>query len=573
MPQAPATRVFAYFSMEVALDPKLPTYSGGLGVLAGDTLRAAADMAMPVVAMTLLYRKGFFEQKIDKDGKQIEMPVHWDPRDMLTLLPARTTVTIEGRTVAVAVWRYEIKGEKGHKVPVYFLDADLPENAAADRVLTDNLYGGDERYRLGQEALLGLGGVSMLEALGLPPCPKLDDPKADGVAVYHMNEGHAALLTIALLAKGDEAFVRERCVFTTHTPVPAGHDTFPMALAEDILGKATVKTLTALEVCPGERLNMSHLAIRLSRFVNGVAKRHAEVSRRMFPGTRVEAITNGVHSLSWTADAVRTLFDKHLDGWRQDNNYLRFAAEIPLQDMRSAHAEAKAALLKAVKDRSGVSLDPGAFTIGFARRAAEYKRADLLFHAPERLKAMAKKHPLQIVFAGKAHPKDMGGKHLIEKVVAGAKELAGAGVKVVYLENYDMTLGRLITSGVDLWLNNPVKPLEASGTSGMKAAINGVPSLSTLDGWWVEGYVAGAVGWEIEDPADAEGDSKDDGRHRDIAAGSIYDLLERVILPMYYQQPDAYAEIMRNCVTINGPYFNTHRMVLQYLVQAYTRNV
>lgn len=564
-------RPVAYFSMEIAIDPKVPTYSGGLGVLAGDTLRAAADMGMPVVAVTLLYHKGYFRQHLDADGKQSESPVTWSPESELKALPTRAKLTIEGRSVAVRAWRYDVKGEKGHVVPIYFLDANLPENSPEDRQLTDQLYGGDERYRLRQEALLGIGGVAMLDALGLPPCPNLDDHRAEGVTVYHMNEGHAALLTVALLAKGDETFVRERCVFTTHTPVPAGHDTFPVALADEILGKDMVKTLSALEVCPGGRLNMSHLSIRLSRFVNGVAKRHAEVSRRMFPGVHVEAITNGVHAQSWTADAMRVLFDKHLDGWRQDNNYLRFATEIPLSELRVARTAAKAALFKDIKDRTGTALDVQAFTIGFARRAAEYKRADLLFHTPARLSAIAKKYPLQIVFGGKAHPKDFGGKALIEKVHAGAKELASAGIKVVYLENYDMTLGRLITTGVDLWLNNPVKPLEASGTSGMKAALNGVPNLSTLDGWWVEGLVPGVVGWEIEDPADAEGDSKDDGRHRDVASASIYDHLERTILPMYYERPVEFATIMRNSIALNGPYFNTHRMVLQYLVQAYTR--
>ena len=316
---------------------------------------------------------------------------------------------------------------------------------------------------------------------------------------------------------------------------------------------------------------MSELAIRFSRYVNGVAKRHAEVSRRMFPGVHVEAITNGAHSATWTADAMRSLFDTWCTGWREDNNYLRFACEIPLVDLMDAHHAAKKALFDEVMQRTGVQLDPKVFTVGFARRAAEYKRADLLFHDVEQLKKIAAKMPLQVVFAGKAHPRDLGGKKLIEKVFSGAAALSKAGVKVVYVEDYDLKFGRLVTSGVDLWLNNPVKPLEASGTSGMKSAINGVPSLSTLDGWWVEGCVEGVVGWEIQDPADAFGDSKDDGTYRDVAAGSIYSLLEKTIMPTYYDRPLAYAQIMRNAIALNGSFFNTHRMVLQYQVQAYTR--
>ena len=564
------TKTVAYFSMEIAIDPALPTYSGGLGVLAGDTLRAAADMGLPVVAVTLLYRQGYFRQHLDAQGRQSESPVSWSPEDQLIPVPGTAEVLVEGRTVRLRAWKYSARGERGHIVPIYFLDTALAENAPEDQRITDSLYGGDEHYRLRQEAVLGMGGVALLRQLGLD------------VDTYHMNEGHAALLTLSLLAQraGPEAvtdehkaWVRDRCVFTTHTPVPAGHDTFPLALAETVLGGRVTRMALDVGACPAGRLNMSELAIHLSRYVNGVAKRHAEVSRRMFPGVRIEAITNGVHGVSWTADAMRELFDRHIPGWREDNAYLRYACEIPLADLMAAHRQAKAALFREVQERTGVSLDPGVFTVGFARRAAEYKRADLLFHRPERLRELALRHPLQIVFGGKAHPRDLGGKRLIERVYEGARELAGAGanVKVVYLENYDMTLGRLITSGVDLWLNNPVKPLEASGTSGMKSAINGVPSLSTLDGWWVEGCVNNVTGWEIEDPADAFGAARDDGSFRDVAAESLYGLLGGTIIPGYYGEPLWYAGIMRNAIFLNGAYFNTHRMVLQYFTQAYTR--
>ena len=291
----------------------------------------------------------------------------------------------------------------------------------------------------------------------------------------------------------------------------------------------------------------------------------------MFPGHAIHAITNGVHAVSWAADAIRDLFDKHLNGWREDNSYLRYACELPLVELMDAHQKAKRELFYAVANRTGVQLDDQVFTIGFARRATEYKRADLLFQSPMRLQAIAAKHPIQVVFAGKAHPKDAGGKALIEKVFAGARALQEAGVRVVYLENYDMELGRLICSGVDLWLNNPVKPLEASGTSGMKAAVNGVPSMSTLDGWWVEGCVHGVTGWEIKDDEYAFGKTKDTGEGRCQAAEHAYRLLEDEILPGYYQDPNWFCQIMRQAIVMNGPYFNTHRMMIQYALDAYVR--
>jgi starch phosphorylase len=570
----------AYFSMEIALSQRLPTYSGGLGVLAGDTLMAAADVGLPVVAVTLLYRHGYFVQTLDEKGKQAEAAVSWRPEDVLERLPNEVSVSIEGRKVKVRAWLYRIAGAKGHEVPVVFLDTDVEGNAPGDRALSHRLYGGDEAYRLSQEIVLGHGGVAMLASLGFEPAASVDGP---GVGTYHMNEGHAALLTTALLAGRlagrplasaaveDLAWVKERCVFTTHTPVPAGHDTFDLALVKRLLGAEQAAALEGFEVCLKGRLNMTELALCFSRFVNGVAKRHAEVSRRMFPGSAVAAITNGVHAATWTADAIRALFDRRVPGWREDNNLLRHACELPLSELRAAHREAKIALFNEVKARAGVELDPNVFTVGFARRATEYKRADLLFSQLDKLQALGDKHGgLQIVFAGKAHPKDLGGKKLIENVFAAAHKLAASKVRVVYVPNYDLSFGRLVTSGVDLWLNNPVKPLEASGTSGMKAAINGVPNLSTLDGWWVEGHVEGVTGWEIEDPADAFGAAKDDGKFRDVAAASIYRKLDEIILPLWKQRPDAFAEVMRWSIALNGPYFNTQRMVLQYQVQAYT---
>jgi starch phosphorylase len=566
----------AYFSMEVGVDPKLPTYSGGLGVLAGDTLKSAADLELPVCGVTLLYRKGFFRQTLNAQGSQNEEDVTWEPEKLLSAEPKQVGLEIEGRKVAVKVWRYDCKGVTGHIVPIYFLDTDLKDNHADDRTLTNHLYGGDEDYRLRQEALLGLGGVEWLKQINRVPEAK---SQPSGKYVFHMNEGHSALLTLALLqhrVAGDLKSIREedylwvkaQTVFTTHTPVPAGHDTFPIELSKKIIGEPFTKVLEELEVCPDGRLNMSLLAIKFSRFVNGVAKRHAEISRRMFPGTDIHPVTNGIHTASWTHPAMQSLFDTYCDGWRKDNNYLRSACEIPSAALETARAEAKRDLLSIVKERTGVELDENVFTIGFARRAAEYKRADLLFEDPDALAKLAAKFPIQLVFSGKAHPKDFGGKKLIENVFTAAQAL-GDRVKIVYVPNYDMVLGRAICSGVDIWLNNPVKPLEASGTSGMKAAVNGVPNFSTLDGWWVEGCIDGVTGWEIYDQADAFGKADDGGSFRQETASGMLSRLESEILPMYYNEKDAYTAVRRQSIFVNGTFFTTQRMVEQYYVNAY----
>ncbi len=552
----------AYFSMELALDHAIPTYSGGLGVLAGDVVRAAADLAVPLVAVTLVHRKGYFRQHLAANGTQTETPAEWSPEVALEALSQRASLLIEGRLVHVRAWRRVVTGVGGAVVPVYLLDTALPENAPDDRAITDALYGGDERYRLKQEAVLGLGGVALLRALH-PAAPR----------VYHMNEGHAALLVLALLAEeapggdlrtvGDmeRQRVRERCVFTTHTPVPAGHDRFPLALVREVIGDDLARAIEASGVAGDGVLNMTDLALRLSRYVNGVALRHSEVAAGMFPRYPVNAITNGVHATTWTSPAMAEAHDRHIPQWRRDNRYLRYAIKCPLEEIRDAHARAKAQLLAEIARRTGRSLDPAAFTIGFARRATAYKRADLLFSDLERLRAIARAAgPLAVVYAGKAHPRDEAGKELIRRVVAAGGAL-GADLPVVYLEDHDMALAKLLCAGVDLWLNTPRKPLEASGTSGMKAALNGVPSLSVLDGWWVEGHIEGVTGWSIGDASSESDDA--------LEARTLYDKLERTILPLFHRQPLGYAEVMRAAIAHNGSFFNAQRMVSQYVENAY----
>jgi starch phosphorylase len=555
--------VVAYFSMEVGLEPEMPTYSGGLGILAGDTLRAAADLAIPMVGVTLLHRKGYFRQHLDEHGKQSESPVDWYPEEFLEPQRPRISVSIHGREVHVRAWRYTVHGITGHSVPVFFLDAALEENSEWDQTLTDYLYGGDEHLRLCQEVILGLGGVSMLRALGYKK-----------VTAYHMNEGHSALLVLALLeerlheseeetiTEDDMDAVRQGCVFTTHTPVPAGHDNFPMEMVRQILGAERTNFLISSKCCFPERLNMTYLALTFSRYINGVSLRHGGISQNMFPDYPIDSVSNGVHGLTWTAPPFRRLYDKYMPEWRDDNLYLRYAISIPLDKIISAHGEAKRELFEEIEKRADVTLNPNVMTLGFARRATPYKRADLLFTHTERLRSITNQvGPLQVICGGKAHPRDESGKELIQRIYRAAESLAEA-VRVVYLEEHDMDLAKHLCSGVDLWLNTPQKPQEASGTSGMKAALNGVPSLSVLDGWWIEGHVEGVTGWSIGDSWRAESEASEE-------IASLYDKLETVIIPMFYERPHDYARIMRSAIAINGSFFNAQRMMFQYMRNAY----
>lgn len=575
-------RTIAYFSMEIGLESGMPTYSGGLGILAGDTIRAAADLQVPMVAVTLLHRKGYFFQRIDADGKQLEEPVEWSLDDFLEALPVRTTITLEKRTVTLTAWRREVAGVSGYRVPVYFLDARLDENEAWDRTLTDVLYGGDLRYRLCQEAVLGIGGVRLLSALGYGQIER-----------YHMNEGHAGFLVLELLdraaaaagrdtiTRDDVEAVRRQCIFTTHTPVPSGHDQFPMDLVVRVLGArehfVDMQDVFCLDLMSrvfrtpdtdrlkrlrGATLNMTYLALNLSHYVNGVAKRHGEVSRQLFAGYAIEAITNGVHAATWVAAPLAALLDRSIPGWRQDSFSLRSALSLPAQELWQAHLEVKQRLVAYLNREHNAGMDKDVFTVGFARRCTPYKRNDLLVSDVARLKAISQKAgPIQIVYSGKAHPQDAAGKALIEAIVRAGRQLRPE-VRLTYVPNYDLEVGRLMVGGVDLWVNTPEPPQEASGTSGMKAAVNGIPSLSVLDGWWVEGHIEGVTGWAIRPETGGDGDRQND---RDY----LYDKLENVILPLFYRNRDGYVNVMRHCIALNGSFFNTHRMVQQYVLNAY----
>jgi len=561
------TAAIAYFSMEIALADGIPTYSGGLGVLAGDTIRSAADGEVSMVAVTLVHRKGYFRQRLDAAGVQTEESVLWSPANMLTKLPERAQLSLEGREVVVRAWRYEVKGVGGYTVPVFLLDTDLPENAESDRHITDHLYGGDDRYRLRQEAVLGIGGVRMLRSLGYAEIRR-----------FHMNEGHAALLILELgheemLRRGMSTVTREIAaavkplgVFTTHTPVPAGHDQFPLAMVREVItGYDGVFTERAAEFCLDNILNMTYLALDNSQYINGVAKKHGEVSRAMYAQYKIDSITNGVHAGHWAAPPLAALFDRHITAWREDNASLRYALGIPRGELWAAHQTAKEDLIHLINERTGGGLFSNVFTIGFARRATPYKRADLLFHDVQRLLAVnSHAGPLQVVWAGKAHPRDGGGKELIRRIFEHIAALKGR-LQMVYLEDHDMALARKLVAGVDLWLNTPQPPLEASGTSGMKAAMNGVPQLSILDGWWIEGCIEGVTGWAIA------GGPNDTGDERSVDAEALYNKLESVVLPLYYRERDGYIDVMRGAIALNGSFFNTERMVDQYVRKAYFR--
>lgn len=552
----------AYFSMEIALRNEIPTYSGGLGVLAGDTLRASADLELPLVAVTLVSRMGYFHQQIDAEGRQIERPDPWEPKDWAEPLPAKVAVPIEGRDVWVQAWLYVLEGSTGYPIPVILLDTDHDDNAPADREITHYLYGGDLTYRLKQEMVLGIGGIRMIHALGFH------------INTYHMNEGHSALLALTLLRRlegrrqtnGRECLydvdrVKELCLFTTHTPVEAGHDQFPYDLVERILGDYF--DIQQLKLLAGpERFNMTRLALNLSGYINGVAKRHAEVSARMFSGYKVHAITNGVHPQTWTCPSLTRLYDAHLPEWRHEPEILVRADQIRDEAIWQAHQQAKVVLIERVRTQTGSELDLDVPIIGFARRMTAYKRPDLLFADLSRLAAIADKYPFQIVMAGKAHPRDEWGKGLIQTLHHHIRKLAGT-IKIVYLPNYNLDLALPLISGSDIWLNTPQRPLEASGTSGMKAAFNGVINFSVQDGWWLEGCIEGVTGWAIGDSDSTEANGHD--------AVSFYDKLEHTVLPLYYQDRMGWIRIMKGAISKNAYYFNSQRMMRRYATEAYIR--
>jgi starch phosphorylase len=600
----------AYFSAEFGIHESIPIYSGGLGVLAGDHLKAASDLGVPLAGVGLMYREGYFRQYLNIDGWQQE---RYPENDFFNLplipetrpdgSPLLINVQFPGREVWVRIWRIQVG-----RVPLYLLDTNIPKNNNDDRQITARLYGGDQDMRIRQEMILGIGGVRALRALGKPP------------TVCHMNEGHSAFLGIERIrilmeenhldfATAREAVIAGNC-FTTHTPVPAGNDVFAPQMVENYLGsyiqqlKIDKNEFLGLgrqnPRDPNEPFCMTVLAIRLANKSNGVSKLHGSVSRKMWRAIWPElpeaeipitSITNGVHTRSWLAPEMAQLYDRYLGvQWEErptDHSIWKRADNIPNAELWRTHERRRERLvafargrLKAQLTRRGAPpaevaradevLDPEALTIGFARRFATYKRGNLIFRNLDRLTAIVndKDAPVQIIFAGKAHPRDHGGKELIAEIlhIARRPELRR---RVVFLEDYDMNMARYLVQGIDVWLNNPRRPLEASGTSGMKVCCNGGINLSILDGWWVEGYT-GDNGWAI-----GAGEEYTDLTYQDdIESRAIYDLLEQEIIPLFYTRssdgiPRGWLKLMKRSMSTVCPVFNTNRMVQEYVEKSY----
>jgi starch phosphorylase len=605
-PEIGVTRPVAYFCAEFGLHASVPIYSGGLGVLAGDHCKTASDLAIPFIGVGLFYKKGYFDQRIRPDGWQEDSDEEVDPNstpliplDGIDGTPWLTTIETFGRPIHVRAWTMTVG-----RAPLYLLDTDIDENHPDDRGLTSKLYAGGIPMRLRQEWILGVGGVRVLRALGIDP------------GAWHANEGHASFMMLErvreLLVAGqafDEAVgvVRRHTIFTTHTPVPAGHDAFDIAQVAECAGDSyladfdgSVDRVLRLGVHPARepmQFHMTVLAIRLAGHVNGVAQRHGVVSRELWGdlwGDRpteevpIGAVTNGVHLATWMANPVMRLFDNHLgEEWSTRLDHPEtWDAVLGLEagELWRTHEELKALLFRSIREEArtrwrdtyreaaqvvaaGTLLDPGAFTIGFARRFATYKRANLLFSDVERLRTLLTqvRRPVQLIVAGKAHPEDNPGKEVLQLLYHFTRDPMFEG-RVAFLDNYDMHVAHLLTQGVDLWMNLPRVPLEASGTSGMKAALNGVPQVSTLDGWWEEGYT-GRNGWAIP-KADAHEDADA------VDAERLFGLLEDEIVPMYYARDDhgiprAWVQRMKESIRVAGRHFTTRRMLQDYTSQYY----
>ncbi|MDV2481431.1 alpha-glucan family phosphorylase [Methanoculleus sp. Wushi-C6] len=544
----------AYFSMEIGLEEGIRTYSGGLGVLAGDTIKSGSDLKLPMVAVTLVNRMGYFRQVISETGDQLEYPDPWEPSAFMRELPDTVEVRIGERVVRVKTWIYDYQSPAGSLIPILFLDTDVNGNTPEDRLITSHLYGGDEIYRLKQAIVLGIGGVRMLKALNFT------------ILKYHMNEGQSSLLALELLRRNDMDAnkTRDRSVFTTHTPVAAAFFSFSYETARDLLGDEF--DMEEIRVFAGEdRFNMTALALNLSTYVNGVARAHVESSTRLFPGYHIRAITNGVHPCTWTSQPFKELFDRYFTGWALEPDLLVRIDTVPHEEVRNAHMKAKAALLRYIAEKTGTDLEPDTLTLGFARRMTGYKRATLLFSDLDRLRKVLRRGPIQVVMAGKAHPRDEPGKGLIREIHAAGKTLKG-DVDLVFLDDYGIDLAKLLTSGVDVWLNTPLPPYEASGTSGMKAAFNGVVNFSVLDGWWAEGWMEGNTGWAIGPAPDAIIGIE---ARRAMELDDLYNKLEYLIIPKFYHEKDSWATMMRNSIGKIASHFHTHRMMRRYASEAY----
>ncbi|MBD3194132.1 MAG: alpha-glucan family phosphorylase [Candidatus Lokiarchaeota archaeon] len=548
----------AYISMEAALDSNIPTYSGGLGVLSGDTIRSAADLEIPMVAICLCYSSGYFYQLFNEKGEQKEKEIEWSFFYEFDKVEKPIEMMIENKTMKVSAWLYRVIGQSGHVIPIYLLTTDVKGNEPWMLKLTGSLYDSTSRWnRIVQEMILGIGGVRLLNSLGY-----------ENIKTYHINEGHGAFSTLELYnnyGKNIEE-VREKVAFTTHTPVPAGHDRFDYSLVNKVFEDRYPAKFKELGDQDG-KLNMTVLAMNCSRYINAVAQKHGVTTREMFPNYDIDAITNGVHLPFWVSKPIKKIFDRKWPNWKANPSVLSNAIEIDDLELFDAHIENKFNLISYQKGHSWNLLDEELITIGFARRFATYKRAILPFHDLDRLGKICQGE-VQFIYAGKAHPKDNAGKDYIKKIFeAGDYLYNNYGVKVVVMENYNVDLAHMLVSGVDVWLNCPERYREASGTSGMKAALNGILNFSVLDGWWIEGFKKNKeAGWAIgKFPEEySESETLNDWE-RD--ANEIYETIENKIIPTYMNH-DEWLFKCKNAISL-AAFFNTHRMVEEYAKKAY----
>lgn len=548
------TRV-AYFSMEIALENDLKTYAGGLGILAGDLLRAATSLKFPMVGISLLNPQGYLKQKISIFNNQISKPDSEFNFLKLQKLKTTTEVYIGKEKVQIGVWRYNIKNKNGFSVPVYFLDTNLESNSKENRKLSGRLYGGDRIYRLKQEIILGRGGIKMLEALGYKNIDKI-----------HLNEGHGSLACVELLIESELKNledkikdVRRHCVFTTHTSIPDSQEIFSLTDFLKYQVDFPKELLKVKEIIKDSKINFTGLGFYLSSYVNAVSKKHQEVVNGLYPDFKVKSNTNGVDSEFWTADEFKKIYDKNILNWRKDNTLLKKVSKISINEIDLAHQKTKNRLIDYINSLSRADFKEDIFTIGYARRFVSYKRPEMLLSDIKKLLKINKEiGQLQIVYSGKAHTSDLIGQRMINNVLSIKNKLKGK-LKIVFLENYDLEKAKLLVSGVDLWLNTPLPFNEACGTSGMKAAHNGVPQLSTLDGWWIEGYKENKTGWAIIDDFN-------------IRTSNLYSLLSEKIIPLYYNKREEWLNVMRSTISLNASYFNTQRNLKKYIKEAYKIN-
>jgi len=548
----------AYISMEIAIDSNIPTYSGGLGVLSGDTVRAAADLELPMVGLCLCYSSGYFYQFFNEFGEQKEREIEWNFFYEFEKVEKPIKIKIEDKEVLVSAWLYRVIGQSGHILPIYLLTTDIEGNEDWMKEMTGSLYDSTSRWnRIVQEMILGIGGVKLLNSLGF-----------NNIKTYHLNEGHGSFSIVELydMLKGDLDKVREKVVFTTHTPVPAGHDRFNQDLVNKVFKDRMPSKIRKIADDKGQ-FNMTFLGMELSRYRNGVAKKHGQISQKMFPQYEVDSITNGIHLPFWVSQPFQRIFDKKWPNWKAKPSILQNAIELDDLDIFDAHIENKFNLISYQKGHSWNLLDEELITIGFARRFATYKRATLIFHDIERLGKICQ-DKIQFIFAGKAHPKDTMGKDYIKKIHEKSEYLYdNYGVKIVMMENYNMDLAHMMVSGCDVWLNTPNRYREASGTSGMKAALNGVLNFSVQDGWWLEGFRMNSMaGWAIG-PNDSNPDDPGVSNSWEIDSNALYETLENEIIPTYLNH-DEWLFKSKNAISL-AAYFNTNRMMQDYAKKAY----